>query len=96
MQADAERDRAAGEHQRAEREPDQAGREHGPGLEVGEGEEQARDRDGEAAADPAAQREQQALAVEQLFEDGREAERRDEQERIVGTRRGRHGTQARA
>ena len=75
VQADAERDRAAGQHQRAEREPDQTGREHGPGLEVGQGEEQARDRDGEGRAGPGAQCEQQALAIEQLLEDGREAER---------------------
>ena len=53
------------------------------GSRWGRAKQQARDRDGEAGADASAQREQQALAVEQLLEDGREAEHRDEQQRVA-------------
>jgi hypothetical protein len=94
VQADAERDRAPREHQGAEAEPDDAGREHGPGLEVGQGEAQARDRHGDAGADAFAQREQQSLAVEELLEDGPEAEHGNEQQRVARAVRRRNGRES--
>ena len=90
---DAERDGAGQEPGDSEDEPGEEAGEHHRRRQVWEGEEQARDRHGEAAADGRSEGEQQVLAIEKLFENGRQEDRHRPVRR--SPRSGRRGSQRR-